>query len=92
MFWAQGAIGIFTDIAILIIPIWIIYSGMVLSATAKRVILVFSVGLFVVITGAVRLASTCPYPKSTSHNPNPLFTKKHSKPLMYLKTNNACLK
>jgi hypothetical protein len=34
---------------------------MMFSATTKRVLLVFSVGLFVIITGAIRLGREYPY-------------------------------
>ncbi|CZR57694.1 related to integral membrane protein [Phialocephala subalpina] len=55
MFWTHSGIGVFIDILLLVIPLWIISTRMVVSTTKKRVLLVFSVGLFVVITGAVRL-------------------------------------
>jgi hypothetical protein len=58
MFWIHGSLGLFIDILLLILPMWIIHSHMMYSAATKRVLLIFSVGFFVVITGAIRLGRT----------------------------------
>lgn len=55
MFWIHGSLGLAIDIILLALPMWIIYSHMMFSAATKRVLLIFSVGFFVVITGAIRL-------------------------------------
>ncbi|KUJ17275.1 uncharacterized protein LY89DRAFT_746789 [Mollisia scopiformis] len=52
---AHQAIGIIVDFALFALPIWVINSKMMKSAKKVQVILVFSVGLFVVITGVVRM-------------------------------------
>jgi hypothetical protein len=57
MFWSHAGIGLFIDILLMVIPFWIIYTRMISSATTKRVLLIFSVGFFVVVTGAIRLGS-----------------------------------
>jgi len=55
MFWAHASLGIAIDLCLLAIPLWIVHSRMISSATSKQVMLVFSVGLFVILTGAIRL-------------------------------------
>jgi heme/copper-type cytochrome/quinol oxidase subunit 4 len=58
MFWSHAGIGLLIDVLLMVIPFWIIYARMISSATTKRVLLIFSVGFFVVVTGAIRLGST----------------------------------
>jgi hypothetical protein len=55
MIIAHQAIGIIVDTALFALPIWVINTNMMNSAKKIQVILVFSVGVFVVITGIVRM-------------------------------------
>lgn len=68
MFWTHAAIGLFVDVMLLVVPLWFIHSCMVFSASRKRVMLVFSVGLFVVVTGAIRLGCECSLRLVLLHN------------------------
>ncbi|CZR56800.1 uncharacterized protein PAC_06689 [Phialocephala subalpina] len=52
---AHQAIGIIVDFMLFALPIWVINSKMMRSAKKMQVIAVFSVGLFVVVTGIVRM-------------------------------------
>ncbi|KAI5927136.1 hypothetical protein F4810DRAFT_707087 [Camillea tinctor] len=56
MMVGHAAVSVVIDLALLLLPIWIIYTKMMWSRRTVRIILVFSVGLFAVITGIVRLA------------------------------------
>lgn len=55
MMTAHAIIGIITDLILMALPIWVIYSKMIFSRKKFQVLLVFSVGVFVVVTGIVRL-------------------------------------
>lgn len=55
MMTAHAIIGIITDLVLMALPIWVIYSKMIFSRKKFQVLLVFSVGVFVVVTGIVRL-------------------------------------
>ncbi|KAK4216902.1 hypothetical protein QBC37DRAFT_415995 [Rhypophila decipiens] len=55
MMRAHGATGIAIDFFLLILPIYIIYSKMMWSRRTIQVILVMSIGTFVVVTGIIRL-------------------------------------
>lgn len=57
MFWAHAGIGILIDIILVGVPVWIIYTKMMISPSKKRVLVIFSVGIFVVIVGAIRFSS-----------------------------------
>jgi ABC-type Mn2+/Zn2+ transport system permease subunit len=52
---AHQAIGIIVDLALFVLPVWVIHNKMLNSAKKFQVMLVFSVGIFVVITGIVRI-------------------------------------
>ncbi|KAH8880184.1 hypothetical protein GQ53DRAFT_670400, partial [Thozetella sp. PMI_491] len=56
MMWTHAAIGIFVDLALMILPIYVIRVNMKFSAKALNVMLVLGVGLFAAITGVVRPA------------------------------------
>ncbi|KAI0123770.1 hypothetical protein BJ170DRAFT_93968 [Xylariales sp. AK1849] len=56
MMYTHAAIGIAIDIALLVLPIWVVKSSMMNAAKAVQVVLIFCAGIFVVITGIVRLA------------------------------------
>lgn len=57
--WAHSIVGVFTDIALFILPIWIIRRNLTrVTAHTAKVFLVFVVGLFAIITGILRLAIT----------------------------------
>jgi heme/copper-type cytochrome/quinol oxidase subunit 4 len=44
LFWAHAIIGVVTDLALLIIPIYLVYTRMLASAKSIRVIMIFGVG------------------------------------------------
>ena len=54
MMWTHVIVGICIDIALFVLPIWVIRSKMTFGTKAIKVMLVFCVGLFVIITGVVR--------------------------------------
>ncbi|CAM1501038.1 Fc.00g102000.m01.CDS01 [Cosmosporella sp. VM-42] len=54
MMWTHAIVGICIDIALFILPIWVVRSKMTFGTKAIKVMLVFGVGLFVIITGVVR--------------------------------------
>ncbi|EEU35689.1 uncharacterized protein NECHADRAFT_87934 [Fusarium vanettenii 77-13-4] len=59
MVWAHSIVGVFTDIALFILPIWIIRRNLIrVTAHTAKVFLVFAVGLFAIITGILRFAIT----------------------------------
>ncbi|UPL02918.1 hypothetical protein LCI18_013852 [Fusarium solani-melongenae] len=59
MVWAHSIVGVFTDIALLILPIWIIRKNLIrVTVHTAKVFLIFAVGLFAIITGIVRFAIT----------------------------------
>lgn len=56
MMWAHAIVGIFIDAALFALPIWVIRNKMAAGAKAIKVILVFCVGLFAIMTGIIRLS------------------------------------
>ena len=52
---AHAILGIIFDIMLMALPIWVIYKKMLWSRKTFQVIAVFSVGIFVVVTGIIRL-------------------------------------
>ncbi|KAI0108322.1 hypothetical protein F4814DRAFT_451603 [Daldinia grandis] len=56
MMVVHGIVGVVMDVALLILPIWIICTNMLWSKRMFQIILVFSVGLSAVAIGAVRVA------------------------------------
>lgn len=55
MMVGHQAIGIIVDLALLALPLWIIWKKMLYSNKKIQVLLIFSVGIFVVVTGIVRI-------------------------------------
>lgn len=55
MMTAHAVLGIIFDGILMGLPIWVIYTKMMWSRKMFQVIAVFSVGVFVVITGLIRL-------------------------------------
>ncbi|KAI6369164.1 hypothetical protein MCOR25_004517 [Pyricularia grisea] len=55
MMVGHQSIGLAIDVALLALPIWIIYDKMLFSKRALQVILIFGIGIFVVVAGIVRL-------------------------------------
>lgn len=55
MMVTHQVIGLILDISLMGLPIWVVYTKMIFSRRAFQVILVFSAGLFVIITGCIRL-------------------------------------
>ncbi|RSL42772.1 hypothetical protein CEP54_015361 [Fusarium duplospermum] len=59
MVWAHSIVGVFTDIALFSLPIWIIRRNLIkVTVHTAKVFLVFTVGLFAIITGILRFAIT----------------------------------
>lgn len=55
MMVGHAVAGIVIDVALLILPVYIIYTKMIWSRKTVQVMLVLSIGVFVVVTGIVRL-------------------------------------
>lgn len=54
MMQAHAIIGIIVDVFLMGLPIWIVYKKMLFSRRTLQVILVFSVGIFAVLSGIIR--------------------------------------
>lgn len=59
----HAALGIIIDISLVALPVWVIHTKMMFSRRKFRVILIFTVGIFVIATGIVRfvLIRTTPF-------------------------------
>ncbi|KAI1868287.1 hypothetical protein JX265_007110 [Neoarthrinium moseri] len=55
MMVGHQAVGIMIDFALLALPIWVVHTKMLFSQRKIQVILVFSVGVFVLVTGIIRI-------------------------------------
>ncbi|KFZ24150.1 hypothetical protein V502_01362 [Pseudogymnoascus sp. VKM F-4520 (FW-2644)] len=55
MFWTHAAIGVAVDVALLVVPIALVYKKMMFSRRSIKVMIVLSVGIFVTVTGIIRL-------------------------------------
>ncbi len=55
MMVGHAVAGIVIDVALLILPVYIIYTKMIWSRKTIQVMLVLSIGVFVIVTGIVRL-------------------------------------
>lgn len=53
---AHAWIGLFLDVALLLLPLWIVYTKMMFTKKTASVLLIFSFGVFAVVTGIVRIA------------------------------------
>lgn len=57
LFWAHAIIGVATDLMLLVIPLYLVYTRMLASTKSIRVLAVFGIGIFVIVAGIIRLAS-----------------------------------
>lgn len=55
MMVAHQISGLVLDLALMGLPIWVVYTKMLFIEKAFQVILVFSVGIFVIVTGCILL-------------------------------------
>ncbi|KAH7018047.1 uncharacterized protein B0I36DRAFT_368098 [Microdochium trichocladiopsis] len=70
MMTVHAALGIAIDISLVALPVWVIYTKMIFSKRKFRVILIFAVGIFVIITGLVRfiLIRTTPFNEDATYS------------------------
>lgn len=54
MFWTHAAIGVAVDVALLVVPIVLVYKKMVFSKRSIRVMIVLSVGRIISLPGQNR--------------------------------------
>lgn len=59
MMKAHAITGIILDLALLVTTIWVLYDKMIFNKRAIQVMMVFSVGIFAIVTGIVRLYLMC---------------------------------
>ncbi|KAL8399965.1 hypothetical protein RB594_000389 [Gaeumannomyces avenae] len=66
----HSILGIAIDLCLVALPVWVIWDKMMLSTRKWRVMMVMSVGIFVVITGIVRyvLIRTSPFQSDVTYN------------------------
>lgn len=55
MNWDHAIVGLSIDISLWIIPVWIVWANIIWSRRTIYVLAVFSVGIFAIITGVVRI-------------------------------------
>ncbi|CZR65782.1 related to integral membrane protein [Phialocephala subalpina] len=55
MMVSHAVIGIIMDVVLMALPIWMIWKNMIFTKKAIQVVLIFSVGIFVILTGIIRL-------------------------------------
>jgi len=55
MMVGHAVTGLVIDVALLVLPVYIIYTKMIWSRKTIQVLLVLSIGVFVIVTGVVRL-------------------------------------
>lgn len=55
MMISHAIIGIIMDVVLMVLPIWMIWKNMIFTKKAIQVILIFGVGIFVILTGIIRL-------------------------------------
>jgi hypothetical protein len=55
MMVSHAVIGIITDVALMVLPIWMIWKKMIFTKKVIQVVLIFGVGIFVILTGIIRL-------------------------------------
>jgi hypothetical protein len=55
MMVSHAVIGIIMDVALMALPIWMIWKNMIFTKKVIQVVLIFGVGIFVIITGIIRL-------------------------------------
>jgi hypothetical protein len=55
MMVSHAVIGIITDVALMVLPIWMIWKKMIFTKKVIQVILIFGGGIFVILTGIIRL-------------------------------------
>jgi hypothetical protein len=55
MMVSHAIIGIVMDMVLMVLPIWMIWKNMIFKKKAIQVVLIFGVGIFVILTGIIRL-------------------------------------
>lgn len=56
MMLGHAVTGIFIDVALLALPLWLLYSNMIWSKKTLQVMMVFALGVFAVVTGIIRFS------------------------------------
>jgi heme/copper-type cytochrome/quinol oxidase subunit 4 len=55
----HSIMGIIIDVSLVVLPVRVVYTTMVSPRKSIRVVLIFSIGAFVVVTGVVRFVYIC---------------------------------